>query len=377
MPACVTRVEEGMDIQTDTPRLREYRRMIVELLLAERNHVCSVCVANGNCELQDLAIALGVDHVRYDYLHPTCEVDLSHPRFGIDHNRCILCTRCVRACDEIEGAHTWDVAGRGTHAACHHRPESALGHLADLHLVRQVPPGLPHRRDLRARARRSPRSDARPRRARLPGHRAGEEAMGRLKLATVWLGGCSGCHMSFLDLDEFLIDLADQADVVYTPIMDVKEYPEGVDVVLVEGAIANEEHLEMIRRVRQRDAGAGLVRRLRGDRQRHRAAQPARLGRARADRGRTSSSADLQPQIPREARDRPAAPGPGDAGPRGRPGRRLPARLPAAGASHPRGAGASPRGRAGASRGAGDQVRLTILRLRFNPNSERRDVKVD
>jgi bidirectional [NiFe] hydrogenase diaphorase subunit len=115
-PACVTRVEEGMTIQTDTPRLREYRRMIVELLFAERNHVCSVCVANGSCELQDLAIALGVDHVRYDYLTPSCEVDLSHPRFGVDHNRCILCTRCVRACDEIEGAHTWDVAGRGTHA---------------------------------------------------------------------------------------------------------------------------------------------------------------------------------------------------------------------------------------------------------------------
>lgn len=115
-PACVTRVEEGMNIRTDTPRLREYRRMIVELLLAERNHVCSVCVANGNCELQDLAIGLGVDHVRYDYLTPTCEVDLSHSRFGVDHNRCILCTRCVRACDEIEGAHTWDVAGRGTEA---------------------------------------------------------------------------------------------------------------------------------------------------------------------------------------------------------------------------------------------------------------------
>src|SRR6516165_8785532 len=98
LASCVTRVEEGMDLQTDTPRLREYRRMIVELLLAERNHVCSVCVANGNCELQDMAIAQGVDHVRYDYLTPACEVDLSHPRFGVDHNRCILCTRCVRAC---------------------------------------------------------------------------------------------------------------------------------------------------------------------------------------------------------------------------------------------------------------------------------------
>lgn len=75
--------------------------------------------------------------------------------------------------------------------------------------------------------------------------------MERLKLATVWLGGCSGCHMSFLDLDEFLIELADRADVVYTPIMDVKTYPEGVDVVLVEGAIANVDHLEMIHQVRR------------------------------------------------------------------------------------------------------------------------------
>jgi bidirectional [NiFe] hydrogenase diaphorase subunit len=112
-PACVTRVAEGMVVRTSTPRLAEYRRMIVELLLAERNHVCSVCVANGACELQGLAAATGVDHVRFDYLHPQLPVDTSHGRFGVDHNRCVLCTRCVRACDEVEGAHTWDVAGRG------------------------------------------------------------------------------------------------------------------------------------------------------------------------------------------------------------------------------------------------------------------------
>jgi bidirectional [NiFe] hydrogenase diaphorase subunit len=113
-PACVTRVREGMEVQTDTQRLREYRRMIVELLFAEGNHICSVCVANGHCELQDLAIAVGMDHVRYDYLFPERAVDISHARFGIDHNRCVLCTRCVRVCDEVEVAHTWDVAGRGT-----------------------------------------------------------------------------------------------------------------------------------------------------------------------------------------------------------------------------------------------------------------------
>jgi NAD-reducing hydrogenase small subunit len=76
--------------------------------------------------------------------------------------------------------------------------------------------------------------------------------MDRLRFATVWLGGCSGCHMSFLDMDEWLIDLAARVEVVFSPIADVKTYPEHVDVVLVEGAIANEDHLEMIRLVRQR-----------------------------------------------------------------------------------------------------------------------------
>jgi bidirectional [NiFe] hydrogenase diaphorase subunit len=116
LPACLTRIAEDMEVRTSSQRLQTYRRMIVELLFAERNHVCSVCVANGNCELQNLAVAVGMDHVRYEYQAPPCSVDITHDRFGIDHNRCILCTRCVRVCDEIEGAHTWDVAGRGTNA---------------------------------------------------------------------------------------------------------------------------------------------------------------------------------------------------------------------------------------------------------------------
>ena len=112
-PACVTQAQEGMVVQTDTKKLRNYRKMVVELLFAEGNHICAVCVVNGNCELQDMAITVGMDHTRFPYKFPQREVDLSHPQFGLDHNRCILCTRCVRVCDEIEGAHVWDVANRG------------------------------------------------------------------------------------------------------------------------------------------------------------------------------------------------------------------------------------------------------------------------
>ncbi len=77
--------------------------------------------------------------------------------------------------------------------------------------------------------------------------------MDKVKFATIWLAGCSGCHMSFLDLDEWLIDLAQMVDVVYSPVgSDIKEYPQDVDVVLVEGGIANEDNLELILQVRER-----------------------------------------------------------------------------------------------------------------------------
>jgi len=74
----------------------------------------------------------------------------------------------------------------------------------------------------------------------------------KVKVATIWLSGCSGCHMSFLDLDERLIDLAKKIQVVYSPIVDVKEFPEKVDVTLIEGAVANEEQYEMLKKARDR-----------------------------------------------------------------------------------------------------------------------------
>ena len=76
--------------------------------------------------------------------------------------------------------------------------------------------------------------------------------MERLRFATVWLGGCAGCHMSFLDLDEFLLELAGRVELVYSPLADAKAYPEGVDLCLVEGAVCNEDHVELARRIRAR-----------------------------------------------------------------------------------------------------------------------------
>lgn len=113
LPACVLTPTEGMEISTHSERIDKYRRMILELLFAEDNHICAVCVSNGHCELQAMAQKVGMTHVRVPYIYPKEGVDASHSRYVLDHNRCIVCTRCVRVCADVEGAHTWDFSGRG------------------------------------------------------------------------------------------------------------------------------------------------------------------------------------------------------------------------------------------------------------------------
>ena len=100
LPSCTTPAQDGMSVTTQSPRLKSYRRMVVEL-------------SNNHCELQTMAQKLGVTHVRYAYSYRPFPVDTTHPRFVLDHNRCILCTRCIRVCAEIEGAHVWDMMSRG------------------------------------------------------------------------------------------------------------------------------------------------------------------------------------------------------------------------------------------------------------------------
>lgn len=116
LPACTTKISEGMDVTTQSEKLLNYRQMIQGMMFSERNHVCSSCVSNGHCELQGMLQTLDMDHIRVPYLYPKAEVDASHEQYVMDHNRCILCSACVRACSEIEGAHTKDVMGRGINA---------------------------------------------------------------------------------------------------------------------------------------------------------------------------------------------------------------------------------------------------------------------
>jgi bidirectional [NiFe] hydrogenase diaphorase subunit len=113
IPACTSKIKEGMEVITNSEKLKTHRKMVLSMIFAERTHTCSVCVSNGHCELQNQAIELELEHSFVPHIHKHFEVDASHKDYIYDPNRCILCSRCVRVCDEIEGAHALDIAGRG------------------------------------------------------------------------------------------------------------------------------------------------------------------------------------------------------------------------------------------------------------------------
>ena len=114
--SCTTQVQQGMKIRTQTPKLAQLRRGVMELYISDHPLDCLTCPANGNCELQDMAGVVGLREVRYGFKganHLEAEKDASNPYFTFDPSKCIVCSRCVRACEEVQGTFALTVEGRG------------------------------------------------------------------------------------------------------------------------------------------------------------------------------------------------------------------------------------------------------------------------
>lgn len=114
-PACTFPVADRMEVQTESEKVVSARRFVLELLFSERNHFCMACEMSGGCELQDLGYRYKLDHWMYPTYTQRFPVDASPPHHLLDHNRCVLCRRCVRACSELAANHTLDLRQRGAH----------------------------------------------------------------------------------------------------------------------------------------------------------------------------------------------------------------------------------------------------------------------
>src|SRR5271166_5113285 len=114
--SCTTLAEPGMKVRTQSPKIAKLRRGVMELYISDHPLDCLTCAANGDCELQDMAGAAGLRDVRYGYAgdkHPNPGKDESNPYFTYDPSKCIVCSRCVRACEEVQGTFALTIAGRG------------------------------------------------------------------------------------------------------------------------------------------------------------------------------------------------------------------------------------------------------------------------
>lgn len=111
--ACTMPAADGMVVENNTEELTEHRRRLIEMLFVEGNHYCMFCEKSGNCELQALAYRFGITAPRYPYLFPNRDVDASHPEVLLDRNRCVLCARCVRASQQLDGKNVFQFIGRG------------------------------------------------------------------------------------------------------------------------------------------------------------------------------------------------------------------------------------------------------------------------
>jgi [NiFe] hydrogenase diaphorase moiety small subunit len=114
--ACTQPAADGAVVENDTPELQTFRRALIDMLFVEGNHFCMFCEKSGNCELQATAYRLGITAPQYPYMYPADRtIDASHADIFLDHNRCILCARCVRASRDLDGKNVFQFVGRGHH----------------------------------------------------------------------------------------------------------------------------------------------------------------------------------------------------------------------------------------------------------------------
>ena len=350
---------------------RATARSIIEMLFVEGNHFCMFCEKSGNCELQALAYRFGITAPQFPYLFPEREVDASHPDILIDHNRCILCARCVRASRDLDGKNVFEFVGRGPDkrvAVNAERPAGRHGRRRDRRGGRRLPGRArsckkrvgyavpigqrlydhePIGSDIEARGRRTRSEDRRP--------WPNPESPPRRS------AGCFGCHMSLLDIDERILQLVELVDFDSRPIDDIKEFTGRCAVGLIEGGCCNEENVRVLQEFRKHCDVLDLGRRLRdhgrhpGDAQ-HGARCEECLEEAYLDGPTVHNPGGHDPQRPGD----PAAAGQGLPLPRGGQDRLPPARLPAARRTRIWAAlAALLDGQAGRAAVRADQVRLT------------------
>ncbi len=259
--ACTMKATEGMVIENDTEELNSERRTITQLLFVEGNHHCPSCEVSGNCVLQNMAYRVGMTALMFPNFHPGRATDASHPDILLNRDRCIYCELCVRASRDTDGKDVFCISGRAENKSLAINSDSGLLDDSGLTIHDAAASVCPVGALVKKREgfmtpigeRLIDKEHAEASRVRSPMLPRIEKAPGeKIRVATCSLAGCFGCHMSFLDLDERLIELLDHVEFDHSPLDDIKDFRGDCDVGLIEGGVCNTENVETLRKFRER-----------------------------------------------------------------------------------------------------------------------------
>ena len=253
---CSVFVEEGMEIEVNTPELLDTRKAILEMMLVEGNHFCPSCEKSGDCQMQNLAYETGIRFTRFPHLFVNRIVDARPERIVVNQNRCIKCKRCFEEVVTNDGYHVFNFTNKGdkTIVSVDYEQEAKLSESQAEHAMQICPTG-----SILVKG----KSFSKPFGNRIYDHSLKSKtipfnkvnkikAKGRkMRVATTSLAGCFGCHMSMLDIDLGLLDLLEVVEFNKSPLTDLKNFTEHCDIGLIEGGCCNTHNIEVLREFRK------------------------------------------------------------------------------------------------------------------------------
>lgn len=256
-PACTEEVREGLKVEVNTPELLDMRQALVEMMIAEGNHFCPACEKSGHCDLQHMGYELGISTTRFPHLFKDRLIDYQPQRMVMEHNRCIKCRRCVEEVFTSDGKRVFMYVNRGneTMVGIDYAQEAKLSEPEAEAAMNLCPTGaiivrgksLSEPFGMRTFDMQSTQKQFhRPITQRPKG-----VAFEKKTIATVSLAGCFGCHMSMLDIDTEILDIAELVSFNKSPLTDIKTFTQRCHLGIVEGGCANTENIETLKQFRE------------------------------------------------------------------------------------------------------------------------------
>jgi len=250
---CSVFVDEGMNIEVNTPELLDTRKAILEMMFVEGNHFCPSCEKSGDCQMQNLAYETGIRYTRFPHLFVDRIVDARPERIVVNQNRCIKCKRCFEEVETNDGYKVFNFTNKGnkTIVSIDYEQEAKLSETQAAYAMQICPTG-----SILVKG----KSFSKPFGDRIFDQISEDKTIAfnkvnkkgrKMRVATTSLAGCFGCHMSLLDIDLGILDVLELVEFNKSPFTDFKKFTEHCDIGLVEGGCCNTDNIEVLREFRK------------------------------------------------------------------------------------------------------------------------------